>query len=86
MGFELSEDEDEQPSPKEKEQSKYHSAEQQPETLHNFNILQGAEWECKEEMQELWGSSLLYRRYNHQKPPGGPKGQRSYVELEWGHL
>ena len=65
MSIEQSEDEDKQPSPKEKEQSKYHLAEHQPETLHNCTILQEAEGECKEEMQQLWGSSLLQRRHNH---------------------
>ena len=43
MSFEQSGDEDEQPSPEEKEQPKYHSAEQQSETLHNCTILQGAD-------------------------------------------
>ena len=43
MGIEQSENEDEQTSSKEKEQSKYHLAEHQPETLHNCTTLQGAE-------------------------------------------
>ena len=40
----------------------------------------------KKKCNKLWGSSLLQRRHNHQKPPDGPKGQRSYAEEEWGHL
>ena len=40
----------------------------------------------KTKMQQLGGSSILQRRYHHQKPPGGPKGQGSYDEEEWGHL
>ena len=32
-------------------------------------------------------SGMLNRTsYHHQKPPGGPKGQGSYDEEEWGHL
>ena len=59
MGFEQNKDQDEQPSLEEEKQNKLHSAEQYPQTLHNCTILQEAEWECKEEMQQLWGSSLL---------------------------
>ena len=59
MGFEQSKYQDEQPSSEEEKQNKFHSAEQHPNILHNCTILQGAEWECKEEMQQLWGSSLL---------------------------
>ena len=59
MGFEQSKDQDEPPSPEKEKQNKYHSAEQHPQTLHNCTIIQGAEWECYEEMQQLWGSSIF---------------------------
>ena len=43
MGFELSKDQDEQPSPEKEKQNKYHSAEQYLQTLLKCTILQGAE-------------------------------------------
>ena len=36
-------------------------------------------------MQQIWGTSLLQRRTDHQKPPYGSKGQGSYYQQKWSH-